>query len=319
MVAMDQGNTLLPDLAMVAKPSEGKDTPPAYVSGILERLRDVHRWVAPTEVPTWTNLYQPEDLIWVSTPPLEKTSKLLSRWIGPFQVSKVPNPYLATYSSDRGLWAVHIHHVKPALLDLLTKTLVPEDETLQPSLIGYLSSAHTQESTNRSKARKTANNSLSQPSQPPSTPGGLEANPSVGHSSSVSPANRNAVAQGSVNSPGLYKPPRMVMRTRYGQKVRPADRLQAIDAHCAVPLPLSILGVPGPSLSPSTFSAILFAREDRAVWILKRSRDLPKIQKWMQGHASVQLSGHQQPGCQPLLPLAYKSLLAILPEGVVWL
>ena len=45
------------------QPSEWKDTPSAYVSGILERLRDVHQRVARTEASTRINPYQPGNLI----------------------------------------------------------------------------------------------------------------------------------------------------------------------------------------------------------------------------------------------------------------
>ena len=74
--------------------------------------------------------------------------------------------------------------------------------------------------------------------------------------------------------------------------------------HDTAPSPLSTLDILGPHISPLAFSAVMFIKKDGAVLILKRSTDLPKIQKWMQSQASVQLSGHQQPGCQLLAPLA---------------
>ena len=85
MIVTGRKNMLPPDLVKGARPSE-EDTPSAYVSGILERLRDVHQWVAPAEATTQPNPYQPKDLIWVSAPPLERTSKLTPKWIGPFRV-----------------------------------------------------------------------------------------------------------------------------------------------------------------------------------------------------------------------------------------
>ena len=92
--------------------------------------------------------------------------------------------------------------------------------------------------------------------------GGLQAGPSAGHSSSL--ANRNAAAQGPVNSPDLYKPLGMVRRTRCGHIIKPAGRDQIMATHCSVPLPLSTLDVLGPRLCPTTFSAVLFAGEDQA-------------------------------------------------------
>ena len=119
--------TLFPDLVTGAQSFEGADTP-AFMIGILKWLREVHQWVAPAEVPTHPDPYQSGDLIWVSTPPLERTSKLKPRWIRPYQVHKIPNPYQATYGTNRGSRIVHIHHTKPALLDLLATPPALEDE-----------------------------------------------------------------------------------------------------------------------------------------------------------------------------------------------
>ena len=128
MIATGCGNTLPPDLVTGAQPSERKDTPPTYVGGILEQLRNVHQKVVPAEKPTQPNPYRPRNLIWISTPPLERTSKLAPQWIGLFRVSKVPNPHQWSYSTDCGSQTVHIHHAKPALLDLLTKFPAQEEK-----------------------------------------------------------------------------------------------------------------------------------------------------------------------------------------------
>ena len=63
MIAMRQENTLLPDLVKGANPSEGMGDPSAYVSGVLEKLREVHQRVAPTAAPTHPNPYQLGSLI----------------------------------------------------------------------------------------------------------------------------------------------------------------------------------------------------------------------------------------------------------------
>ena len=59
MIATGRANTLPPNLVTGVQPTEGKDTPSAYESGILEMLRDIHQWVAPTEESTFPNSYQP--------------------------------------------------------------------------------------------------------------------------------------------------------------------------------------------------------------------------------------------------------------------
>ena len=46
---------LPPGLITSVNPSEGEEDPSAYVSGIQERLREVHQQVSPTTVPTFFN------------------------------------------------------------------------------------------------------------------------------------------------------------------------------------------------------------------------------------------------------------------------
>ena len=87
------------------------------------------------------------------------------------------------------------------------------------------------------------------------------------------------------------------------------------ETHCTVPSPLSTLEVLGSRTSFLTFSTVMFAGEDGAVRILKRSRDWPKIQEWMRLQARVQVSGHCQPGHPPLASSARNSLLAVDAGG----
>ena len=56
-------------------------------------------------------------------------------------------------------------------------------------------------------AQETDSDPVSQPSQSPSLPGGLDACPSTEHSSEPPTANECVAAQGSVNSPGACNPP----------------------------------------------------------------------------------------------------------------
>ena len=95
-----------------------------YVSGVIEKLREVRQRMSPTEAPDRPNPYQLGNLIWISTPPLERTSKLSPKWMGPFGGVKVPNLYQVTYTLGTGPQTVHIYHTKPTLLDLLTQDLL---------------------------------------------------------------------------------------------------------------------------------------------------------------------------------------------------
>ena len=63
MIATGRENTLPIDLVIGAELSGRQKNSSACVSGILELLRDVHQWVAPTEASTRPNPYQPVDLI----------------------------------------------------------------------------------------------------------------------------------------------------------------------------------------------------------------------------------------------------------------
>ena len=213
MIMTGHENTLPLDLVMGAQPLEEEDTPFTYISGIVDRLRDVHQRVVPAEATIQQNPYRPGHLMGLHSSFREEFQAytLLDRALLGDQGS---NPYQVSYSTDRGSWTVHIYHAKPTLLDLLTKSPTPEDEPQQPSPIGCLLSAYPHTSTNRSKAWETASDPVSQPSQPPSPPMGLEVGPSAGHSSAPSTANENAAAQRSVNSPGVCKPPGVVWRTR---------------------------------------------------------------------------------------------------------
>ena len=153
MVAMGQEAMLPPDLVTGANPAEAEEDLSTYVSGIQERLKEVHHRVATTAAPTLPNPYEPGNLIWVVTPPLERTSKLPSKWIGPFWVLKVPNPYQVVYAMGAGMCTVHIHHTKAALLDLVTQELQDENDSPASQPLGYLPSAFTHKSVAREQAK----------------------------------------------------------------------------------------------------------------------------------------------------------------------
>ena len=168
--------------------------------------------MAPTVAPTHPNPYQSGNLIWACTPPLEKTSKLSPKWIGPFRVLKVSNPYQVMYASPR---TIHIHHIKPALLHLLAQELQAENEPPAPQPLGYLPSSFIHDSAARNQVRGGTGDTTPQPSQsPPPHPPGVSRlahqvgcnsltageNATAASSSSAvadtAPANRNSAGQG---------------------------------------------------------------------------------------------------------------------------
>ena len=94
--------------------------------------------------PTRPNPYEPGNLIWVSTPPLERAAKLFPKWIGLFRVLRVSNPHHVVYTSSAGMCTMHIHHTKPA---------EPHYATAASQPLGYLPSVFTHKSVARDQAR----------------------------------------------------------------------------------------------------------------------------------------------------------------------
>ena len=90
-------------------------------------------------------------------------------------------------------------------------------------------------------------------------------------------------------------------------------------SHCPAPSPLSTLDVLSLSLLPTSFSAVLFTDENGTAQVLKRTRDLRRIQEWMTDQDIVQVSGQCQPKHQPLTPAARSGLRALLPYDMEWL
>ena len=74
----------------------------------------------------------------MTTPPPERTSKLASRWKGPFRVCRVPNDYQVVYEDGEVQQTIHINHAKHAKFTApdLTEPM-PAPETPRPPL-GYI-------------------------------------------------------------------------------------------------------------------------------------------------------------------------------------
>ena len=114
MVATGREPSLPPDLESDACASPSTEDPVAYVDMVRQRLALTHQQMTPPPAPVVSNPYHEGDLIFVMTTPPERTSKLASRWKGPFLIKRVPNAYQVTYEDDMVWRTVHVNHVKPA-------------------------------------------------------------------------------------------------------------------------------------------------------------------------------------------------------------
>ena len=148
-------------------------------------------------------------------------------------------------------------------------------------------------------------------SGPAAEPGSASA-PSSSAVDGTLPANQNSAAQGSVT-------PSTVKQTRYGQIVKPADSFSMMASQCPVPSSLSTLDVLGPSILPTTFSAVLFTGDDGVGRVLTRTKDLRRICEWLKGQGRVEINGQKQSGRQTLPPAARSGLRVLLPPDVEWL
>ena len=182
-----------------------EEDPSVYMSGIQEKLREVHRRVAPTMAPTHLNPYEPGNLIWVTTPPLERDSKLSPKWIGPYWIVKVPNPYQVVYARGAGTSIIHIHHTKSVLLNLLLQELHDGDDPPAASPVGYFPTAFTHRPAARNQARGPPMVTNNQPSQSPSPSGDPAVDPLAGSGSSST--NQQPVPSGS--AAGLDPAPKL--------------------------------------------------------------------------------------------------------------
>ena len=96
----------------------------------------------PPTAPT-TNPYQIGSLIFALTTPPERTSKLASRWKGPYRVCRIPNEYQVVYEDGEVECTIHVNHAKPAKFTAqdLPEPVPPVEELCPP--LGYLPAGFT--------------------------------------------------------------------------------------------------------------------------------------------------------------------------------
>ena len=128
MIVTGREPALLPDLTSDASPSPAEEDAPSYIETIQQRLQLTHQQMATSPTTPAPNPYQVGSLIFTLTTPQKRTSKLASRWKGPYRVCCIPSEYQVLYE-DGGLErTIYINHAK------LTKFTAPDlPETVLPS------------------------------------------------------------------------------------------------------------------------------------------------------------------------------------------
>ena len=114
MIATGREPTLPPDLESNVCASPSPEDPAPYVEAVRQRLTLTHQQMTPPPAPVATNPYHEGNLIFVMTPPPERSNKLAPRWKGPFFIKRIPNPYQVTYEDNLVWRTVHVNHTKPA-------------------------------------------------------------------------------------------------------------------------------------------------------------------------------------------------------------
>ena len=130
--------TLPPDLHLDTNPSLSTEDPSTYVETIQKQPQLTHQQMTIPPPSLATNPYQVGSLIFALTTPPERTSKLATRWKGPYRVWRIPNEYQVVYEDGNVERTIHINHAKPAKFtapDLPEP--VPPTDTPRPPL-GYL-------------------------------------------------------------------------------------------------------------------------------------------------------------------------------------
>ena len=222
MIATGREPTLPPDLESDACASPSPEDPASYVEAVRQRLLLTHQQMTPLPAPVATNPYHEGSLIFVMTPPPERSNKLAPRWKGPFYVKRIPNPYQVTYEDGLVWRTVHINHAKPAKtpVDGFPAPLTTPEPPLPP--LGYLPRSLQSPRTRQSPPLPLSAAPTAGPNQPAATP------PSS-RPATRSAANENSAPHAERQPPAA--PGRTNRNSGMGQPLRRSARLNPQALH----------------------------------------------------------------------------------------
>ena len=278
MIATGREPSLPPDLESEACASPSTEDPVAYVEMVKQRLALTHQQMTLPPAPETSNPYHEGDLIFVMTPPPERTSKLAPRWKGPFEVKRVPNAYQVTYEDDMVWRTVHVNHAKPAKVPA-GGFPVPSPPPAPPSPPPmYLSRNYTWGKPAKPPQSAAPTEGSSQPAAPAAEPAQPAAtsqpvSPPPSRPTTRSSANQNSALRSELRSPAA--PGRANENSRLSPPLRRSERLrtatqrinsptQAAPAHSnhsinmarTYPYSLSYDTCLGPTTDPFSFSSV---------------------------------------------------------------
>ena len=252
MIATGREPTLPPDLESEACASTSTEDPVAYVEMIKQRLSLTHQQMTLPPAPETSNPYHEGDLIFVMTPPPERTSKLAPRWKGPFEVKRVPNAYQVTYEDDMVWRTVHINHAKPAKAPT-GGFHVPAPPPAPPSPPPeYLSGNYTWGKPAKPSQSATTTEGSSQPAAPAAEPTQPAATPQP-----ASPPPSRPTTCSSANENSRLGPPlRRSERLKAASQTAPAHSAPTINMARTYPYSLSYDTCLGEATDLFSFSSV---------------------------------------------------------------
>lgn len=101
-------------------PTQATEPVATPIDDYLHTLRDglhaaciaISQWTSQKPRPP-ENPFQPGSSILITAPPNQRGNKLQPRWMGPFTVTRTPNPYQVSYDMGNGERPVHVGDAKP--------------------------------------------------------------------------------------------------------------------------------------------------------------------------------------------------------------
>ena len=312
MVATGRKPALLPDLIFDTSPSPASQDAPGYVETIQQRLELTHQqMIAPPATPS-SNPCHEGSLIYVLTTPPEQTSKLASRWKGPFRICRIPNEYQVTYEDNELERTVHINHAKLAKFtapDLPEP--VPPAEAPRPPL-GYLPTGLARQSP-KPRAPPVA------PSEAPMAPPAAPEVP-VARSSPAAPANQQPEpALPLRQSPRLHPEP--------GQAPQPQSRPRPHAANSSkmarvYPLTIGYIKALGPRANSFSFASLQLVdlRSGRSQYLSTLKQLADALPKTKDPASRFALRGHvARPGQHRLRRSMRAAIWFLLPSDGTFL